>query len=205
MGNISLKFPTKSSYPYFKRKDYIPSWNFKWLLSFKSEKCFFSNSSQHTSITGSYIPLSYILLRHGCSSWVICPQWRGTYINSSPPVQNSRHFADVIFKCIFIHEKFCILIWIPLKFVLKGSVDYKSALVQVMAWNQTDNKPLSELMLTQFTDTYIWHKGRWVKLTLTLLRMHICQFRLHHSIQNIPQILFHWVFIPEINKQYIVS
>ena len=41
---------------------------------------------------------------------------------------------------------------ISLKFVPKSPVDNKSALVQVMAWHQTDNKPLPEPMLTQFAD-----------------------------------------------------
>ena len=30
-------------------------------------------------------------------------------VNSSPPGQNGRHFADNIFSCIFTNEKFCIL------------------------------------------------------------------------------------------------
>ena len=55
------------------------------------------------------------------------PQW----VNSSLPGQNGCHFADNIFKCIFVNEKFCILIQISLKFVLKGEIDNKSALVQV--------------------------------------------------------------------------
>ena len=57
--------------------------------------------------------------------------------NSFPPRQNGRHFADNIFKCIFMNEKFCILIRISLKFVPKGLIDNKSALVQVMAWRRT--------------------------------------------------------------------
>ena len=31
------------------------------------------------------------------------------FINSSPPGQNGRHFADDIFKWIFVNENFCIL------------------------------------------------------------------------------------------------
>ena len=54
-------------------------------------------------------------------------------------------------------EKFCILIQISLKSVPKGLIDNKPVLVQVMAWRQTDNKPLSEPMLTQFTDEYMPH------------------------------------------------
>ena len=35
-------------------------------------------------------------------------------VNSSPTGQNGYHFADDIFKCIFMNEKFCILIKISL-------------------------------------------------------------------------------------------
>ena len=52
--------------------------------------------------------------------------------------------ADDIFKCIFMNEKFCILIQIPLKFVPKGPINNKPALVQIMAWRRTGDKPLSE-------------------------------------------------------------
>ena len=38
------------------------------------------------------------------------------------------------------------------KFDPKGSVVNMSALVQVMAWFQTGNEPLSEPILTHFTD-----------------------------------------------------
>ena len=37
---------------------------------------------------------------------VIMPQW----VNSSLPGQNGPHFADDVFRCIFLNEKFCILI-----------------------------------------------------------------------------------------------
>ena len=47
--------------------------------------------------------------------------------------QNGRHFADDIFKCIFMNEKFCIFIRISLKFVPKGPIDNRPALVQIMA------------------------------------------------------------------------
>ena len=50
-------------------------------------------------------------------------------INSSPTGPNGRHFTDDILKCIFLNEKFCIVIKISLKFVLKGSVNNNPALV----------------------------------------------------------------------------
>ena len=88
-------------------------------------------------------------------------------INSSPPGQNGRHFADNLFKCIFVNEKFCISIRISLKFVPKGPINNKSALVQVMAWRQTSDKPLPEPMMTQFTDAFICGtRGSWVNSSL---------------------------------------
>ena len=64
-------------------------------------------------------------------------------LNSIPPEQIRRHFADNIFRCIFVNEKFCILIKISLKFVSKGPIDDIPALVQIMAWYEIGNKPLS--------------------------------------------------------------
>ena len=61
--------------------------------------------------------------------------------------------ADNIFKYIFLNE----IVRISLKFVPKGPIDNKSALVQVMAWRRTGDKPLPEPMLTQFTDAYMRH------------------------------------------------
>ena len=49
--------------------------------------------------------------------------------NSSLPGQSGRHFADDIFKCIFVNEKFCISIKISLKFFPKGSIDNDPASV----------------------------------------------------------------------------
>ena len=67
--------------------------------------------------------------------------------------------TDDIFKSIFNES-----VWISittctilLKFIPKGPIDYKSALVQVVAWHRTGEKPLPELMLTQLTDAYIRH------------------------------------------------
>ena len=78
-----------------------------------------------------------------------------TSLNSSPSGQNGHHFTDNIFRCIFVNEKFCILIKISVKFVLKGRNDNNPALVKIMAWCRIGEKPLSEPMLTRFTDTYV--------------------------------------------------
>ena len=83
--------------------------------------------------------------------------WPNVTFNSSSHGQNGRHFADYIFKCILLNENDRISIRISLKFVLKGPIDNKSALVQVMAWCQAGDKPLPEPILTQFIDTYMPH------------------------------------------------
>ena len=55
-------------------------------------------------------------------------------VNSSPPGQNGRHFADDVSRCISMNKKFCILITISLKFLPKGPIDNSPALVSIMAW-----------------------------------------------------------------------
>ena len=65
--------------------------------------------------------------------------------------------ADDNFKCIFLNENDGILIRISLKFVPRSPIDNKPALVRVMAWRRTGDKPLPEPMFTQFTDAYMGH------------------------------------------------
>ena len=43
--------------------------------------------------------------------------------------KNGAILAEDIFRCIFVNEKFCILIKISLKFVPKGPIDYNPVLV----------------------------------------------------------------------------
>ena len=72
------------------------------------------------------------------------------------PWKNGRHLADEIIKWIVVNENGYIVITIALKFVPRGPVDIKKALLQVIAWRRTDDKPLPELLLTQFTEAYIY-------------------------------------------------
>ena len=65
------------------------------------------------------------------------------------PRHNGRHFADDIFKCIFLNENVWIPIKISLKFVPKGPINYTPASVQIMAWRQPGDKPLSETMMVR--------------------------------------------------------
>ena len=55
-------------------------------------------------------------------------------------------------KRIFVKENIWISNKIWLKYIPCGQIDSMSALVQIMAWRRPGDKPLSEPMLTQFTD-----------------------------------------------------
>ena len=66
-----------------------------------------------------------------------------TNVSSSPSGQNGRQFTDDIFKLIFINEKFCILMWISLKFVpIEVNTGSGNGLVpdkhQAITWTNAD-------------------------------------------------------------------
>ena len=88
---------------------------------------------------------------------VVEPKWFEHPPPPPHPWQNGSRFADDIFECIFVKEKFWILIIISLKFVPKGPIDNNPALVEIRAWRRIGDKTLSEPMLTQFTDEYMRH------------------------------------------------
>ena len=64
--------------------------------------------------------------------------------NTLRPKQNGRRFADNTFKRIFFNESVRISIRISLKFVPKGPINNNPALVQILAWRWSSDKPLSE-------------------------------------------------------------
>ena len=84
------------------------------------------------------------------------------FINISRPRQNGRHFPNDLFKCIFMNEKFCILIKISLKFVHKGPINNILALVWIMAWRRPGDKPLSEPMMVSLMTHICITRTQWV-------------------------------------------
>ena len=75
---------------------------------------------------------------------------------------NGRHFADDIFKCIFLNENVWIPIKISLKLVPKGPINNIPVLVQIMAWRRPGDEPSSEPMLV-FVPTHICvTRPQWV-------------------------------------------
>ena len=67
-----------------------------------------------------------------------------TTLNTLRPRQNDHHFPDDIFDCIFLNENIRISLEILLKFVPRRLINNIPALVQIMGWRRSGDKPLSE-------------------------------------------------------------
>ena len=84
-------------------------------------------------------------------------------VNTLRPWRNGRYNADDIFKCIFLKE----IVWIPtkisLKFVPKGPINNIPALVQIMDWRRSGDKPLSEPMMVSLLTHIGVTRPQWVK------------------------------------------
>ena len=78
------------------------------------------------------------------------------------PRQNGRRFPDDTFNRIFMNENVRISIKISLKFVPKGPINNYPALVQIMAWRQSGNKPLSEPMKVSLLTHICVTRPKWV-------------------------------------------
>ena len=85
-------------------------------------------------------------------------------VNTLRPRQNGGRFADDTFKRIFLNENVGISITISLKFVPKGSINNIPALVQIMAWRRSGDKPLCEPMMASFMTHICVTRPQWVKL-----------------------------------------
>ena len=93
-------------------------------------------------ITFNHEPLVFKMLRKHSHGW-----YQILTFNTLSPEQNGSHFPDDIFRFIFLNENVWIQIKIPLKFVHKGPINNIPALVQIMAWRRSGDKPLSEPMV----------------------------------------------------------
>ena len=76
------------------------------------------------------------------------PRYNGIdIVKTVRPRQGGRHFDRRHFKCIFLNENAWISINISPKFVPKFPIVDIQALVQMMAWRQPGDKPLSEALI----------------------------------------------------------
>ena len=86
--------------------------------------------------------------------------------NTLRPRQNGHRFADDTFRCIFMNENVRISIKISLKFVPKGPINNIPAVVQIMAWRRSGDKPLSEPMMDSLPTHICVTRPQWVKIPI---------------------------------------
>ena len=92
--------------------------------------------------------------------------WWG-HINTLRPRRNRRHFADDIFKCIFLNENVLNSIEISLKFIPRGPINNIPSLVQIMAGRRPGDKPLSEPMMVSLLTHICVTRPQWVNDIIT--------------------------------------
>ena len=93
-------------------------------------ECFWCYISYHCSLDGECYQIERILS-----------------LNTLRPRQHGRHFANGIFKCIFLNENIWISINISLNFVPNGQINNIPTSVQIMASCWLGTKPLFEPMM----------------------------------------------------------
>ena len=98
------------------------------------------------------VPCSSAILSWICSNWMPFGPLETIIVNTLRPRQNVRHFTDGIFKCIFLNENAWIPINISLKFVPRGPINNIPALVQIMAWRRSGDRPLFGPMMVRWLD-----------------------------------------------------
>ena len=116
--------------------------------------------------------------------------------------QNVRHFPDDILKWIFLNENIWILIKISLKFFFEVRINNIAALVQIMAWHRSGDKPLSEPVVVSCMLICVT-RPHWVKKFVLVVQWwlnmltHICvtrlQWSLWHIYMSMNSIWFHYV------------
>ena len=110
-------------------------------------------------------------------------------INTLGPRQKGGHFADDIFKCIFLNENVWISLEISLKFVPKVRIYNIPSLVLIMAWRRPGDKPLSEPMMVSLP-THMCH--------LTSMSYDYITFMLYNTVRQ-------FVTISQIGKIFFMQ
>ena len=121
-----------------------------------------SSASIHKVLVNSYCDETGIIWENYVNT-ITADALAPCAINTLRPTQNGCHLADAIFKCIFMNENAWISIKISLKFLPKGLSNNIPAMVQIMAWRWTGDKPLSEPMMVNLLMHICITQSRWVK------------------------------------------
>ena len=110
--------------------------------------------------------------------------------NTLRPRQNGGHFADEIFKRIFLNENILIPIKISLNFVPMGSINNIPALVQIMAWRRPGDKPLSEPMRVNLPTHIYVTRPQWVNGPQLFIAGHRSVFSRHQVACKIDDMIY---------------
>ena len=129
--------------------------------------------------------------------------------NTLRPGQNGRRFADDTFKRIFLNENFRISIKISLKFVPKGLINNNPALVQIMVWRWSGDKPLYEPMLVSLLTHICVTRPQWVKFfranghTYHSLLRNKSNFWIGHAVKDLTM-FFNKRYITVVDVKFVV-
>ena len=99
--------------------------------------------------------------------------------------QNGRHFADDIFKCVFLNENIWTLLKISLKFVPNVRIKNIPALIQIMAWCWSGDKPLSERMMVRLLTYICVTRPQWVNEISIISTLELFKEHYYHSFATI--------------------
>ena len=121
-----------------------------WASCFDQMRCQVAHLGQDTALAWSQL-----ITKQECYVWE-------SQLNTLRPRQDGRHFADDIFKCLFLNENVWISIKISLKFVPKGPIYNIPALVQIMACRCPGDKPISEGMMVNLPTHVCVSRTQWV-------------------------------------------
>ena len=132
----------------------ILQWNLNWTLYIFIQENSFENV---VWIIAAILSLTQCVNPSGTGNGILQENWVNTSVtnvvgqsfNTMRLRQNGRHFADDIFKSIFLNENVRILFSISLKLVPKGPNNNNPALVQIMAWCWPGDKSLPEPMVVR--------------------------------------------------------
>ena len=94
-------------------------------------------------------------------------------LNTLRPRQNGRHFADDIYKCIFLNENVWDSIKIPMKLVHKDPNNSIPSLVQIMAWRRPGDRPLSEPIMVRLPTQICVARPQGVNVSIRILRWYM--------------------------------
>ena len=113
-----------------------------------------TNHLLHLIIANKVYTSTHLMHQWWIANWIL---------NTLRLIQDGRHFTDDIFKGIFLNENIWIPIAFSLKFVCRGPINNNPALVQIMAWYRSGDKPLSEAMMVSLPTHRCVTQPQWVR------------------------------------------